>query len=900
MKKSRILAVVMSVLMMISMLPTMVFAAETSFGELSGELKIKGAPALDITLSADYKKVKPEGLTDDYVSFLWERKLSDSEEEALVELSREKTYKVTAEDVGYKIVLTITGIEEKGVTGELKVTSKEVTETVPEEYLMEETASEELLTEEIVQEEAPTEEEIEEAISVDETVLEEVPAEEVPSETDLNEELIEETLVNEEVYDTGVDEELTQTPEPGTDDSEETEEELMPLNESESDESIQEDVPSYAAEAVTPDESGTVNFGTVDSSAIGETEAKTVTVKNTGSGALNFEGISPEHFMVQDITETLEAGDEVSLWIVPREGLAAGTYEDTITYTSIEGAAASYRATVTVQESKEEASEENDPDENLIDETISEELNMDSEPLNEEKEEENTEVSDNPEKTDEGSTGTGDTENTDNENTDTPTPEPERTAVTADVDVLEFDAVTEGYEEAPAPRTVVLTNAGNTDVTLAQPVTENDYYIIGDLSRTTLAPGENAEFTVQPKTGLEVNSYPEVISVVNGADGSDLCFITVAFEVEQMTKHILTVIPENLDFGTVEEGYETAPKALTVSVTNDGNVPETLGQPVSDRFVISELSSYELKPGETSTFTVQPKTGLTESITEEITVPNDTETAASFFASIVVTAKKDTSVKLLTVRKPGEITGLENGISKKAESFRLPSTVVIETSNGEMKASVVWDVKGCAYDPSSTSAQSFNVKGTVTLPDGVTNPDNISLVTSVKVTVNAYSASVVSADGNQITGITPNGQYTTKSTISFTAVGAGMDNKSPRKGDIRYLPLNWTVINTNTWTGAPYAASFGMGRSGDYSLTVAFNRQKYDGSNWVNTGEQDTKKVSFSVVQAADPTVTPTPGANQRRAVQTGDDTPILPFVIVLIIAVVCIGGILVYRRKKK
>lgn len=34
-----------------------------------------------------------------------------------------------------------------------------------------------------------------------------------------------------------------------------------------------------------------------------------------------------------------------------------------------------------------------------------------------------------------------------------------------------------------------------------------------------------------------------------------------------------------------------------------------------------------------------------------------------------------------------------------------------------------------------------------------------------------------------------------------------MDNNSPKKGDIRYVPLNWTVINTNAWDKAPYTAS---------------------------------------------------------------------------------------------
>ena len=82
------------------------------------------------------------------------------------------------------------------------------------------------------------------------------------------------------------------------------------------------------------------------------------------------------------------------------------------------------------------------------------------------------------------------------------------------------------------------------------------------------------------------------------------------------------------------------------------------------------------------------------------------------------------------------------------------------------------------------------------------NDNQISLTTAVKVNVKAYSAKQAQADNNKITGIEYNGVYTTQSRISFTAIGAGMDNGSPRSGDTRYIPLNWTVLNTNTngWT----------------------------------------------------------------------------------------------------
>ena len=57
-----------------------------------------------------------------------------------------------------------------------------------------------------------------------------------------------------------------------------------------------------------------------------------------------------------------------------------------------------------------------------------------------------------------------------------------------------------------------------------------------------------------------------------------------------------------------------------------------------------------------------------------------------------------------------------------------------------MNASVKWDVNGSAYNQNSTEAQKFSMKSTVALPDGVTNPDTLSLAkSSVNVTVSRGS-----------------------------------------------------------------------------------------------------------------------------------------------------------------
>ena len=131
MRKERILAVIMSVLLALSMISATVFAAEIP--ALDGKLKIQGTAAEGRTLSAEFKEVKPEGVTEDDVAYLWERKTVEDEETEkagekpeLKELGKDKTYTVTQDDIGSKIVLTVTGKEENGYTGSLKVVSDTV------------------------------------------------------------------------------------------------------------------------------------------------------------------------------------------------------------------------------------------------------------------------------------------------------------------------------------------------------------------------------------------------------------------------------------------------------------------------------------------------------------------------------------------------------------------------------------------------------------------------------------------------------------------------------------------------------------------------------------------------------------------------------------------------------
>lgn len=813
MRKERILAVIMSVLLALSILPMTVFAAETTV--LDGKLKIHGIVAEGKTLSADFKEVNTEGMTEDDVTYLWSRKTLDDEaaESAgetpeLKELGKEKTYTVTKEDIGSKIVLTITGKEENGYSGTLTVTSDEVvdaesgaaaeaqTEDASEETGEDQTTDEENTddqqdsadsTEDTEAAGAETVDEIPPATSNDQQtegqVTEEQPQEEQPEQTGEPQEVpTEDTLVKDDQME---DNQLTQA----------------------------------------------------NDSAEGEDKAGTETV----------DGIPPA---TSDDTYPAEDGNN-------------GTTED--------------------------PSNENPSNE---------------EPSN------------------------GEPSNKDSSNEEPSNENPSQ--VTADqITIGENDSLTPEFsfvqdytaeDATAAQKTVTFKNNSDTEVTLSVTASGDENQAAtavwaeqtdAQTNTVTVNSGATATLTITPVTGLGANAnpYQQTFKVNNVNDPEammEIATITATVTVQDIL-HDLTPNPnETLDFATAKNGY-SAVDARTITYTNNGNVPETVIMPVSQsgNYEITTEDSLTLAPnGEGRiTFSVRPKAGLAVgSYTETIKVATESGFEATTPISVAFQVIKDTAT-ITKIQQPSSVSGLPNGTKKSASSLNLPSAVVIETTAGNMKAAVSWNVKGSSYRQSATDEQNFSVSGTITLPDGVDNDNNLNLATSIDVNVKAYSPKMASAENNTITGIDYNGVYTTQSKISFTAVGAGMDNTSPRKGDTRYEPKSWTVLNnTLGWDAAPYTASFGLAKSGDYTLKVNFEQQKYDGNSWQPTNTTDTRQVSFSITKAnvTAPGANLTPAISKTGAVKTGDSTQILPFICILIIAAGAIGGVVFYKKKNK
>ena len=903
MERRRFLAIVMTVLMVISMIPSMVFAAAPS-GELGGKLKIKGLAAVGVSLSADYSKITPEGVTDEDFTFSWSRQTDDKQ---LTQVGTEKTYTITQDDLGYKLVLDLTPVDGSVLTGTLTAKTLEVVSTEEEAKAVAEQAPEE--EEGALLEETTDETNYENA---DET--ENVQASGTPdaNEEQASEDQNVENAQQDETQDTqaqleetqvAYDEENTQDNSSEetyneTDNTEETDDSQMKIytedqlqidengnvQTDESDKGSEE--PYEATATVDGSEDQICDFGTIGSDTE-DLEAQFVKITNTGSETLNFLAISPEHFMAEDIEEPLEPGDSINVWVQPRKGLDAGDYDDMVTYQTEEGTEVSFEAKVSVEGTGDATDDEQDPlDKVTKDDAV---VNPDEEP---------------------------DADN----NADATL---EAQSLDANTGSLSFSDIEENYTTANETLSVTITNTGDSTVTLKVPQSEYFDIMAEDgseaVSGAQIAKGESVMFMVHPKAGLVKGNYSDTLIFSSEEDSEVAAQVTAEVSVKEAQQEQITEVqtdPATINYDSLKEGYDT-PESTTVTLTNTGNTTVSLIQPTAENFNIGDLTASVLDPGDTASFTVTPVTGLTVgSYVDSIQIMRNNDNGEQEVLTTVnaaITVSEVEKVYKLSVNP----TALDFGNTKAGYNEAPKAQKVTVTNEGNTNVTLyapsasnfkIGKLSAVELAPGESCTFKIRPKdgleaGSYTETITIDNEQNISAKVNVSFTVKAVrKAKIADPADNKITGISSDG-YTTQSKITFTAVGAGMDNESPGKGDVRYVPYNWKVINTNSWSSAPYTAAFGITKAGTYTLTVVFDQQKYNGSEWENTGEQDTKQVNFNITQAQTVTATPTPqpnGATTKSAVKTGDNTPIAPFVLILAVAVGCIAGVVIYKKKNK
>lgn len=160
-------------------------------------------------------------------------------------------------------------------------------------------------------------------------------------------------------------------------------------------------------------------------------------------------------------------------------------------------------------------------------------------------------------------------------------------SISADTTALNFGSVYTGYAQ-PAAKEVTITNTGNRPQTLTLTASTGSFEV-GTLTKTQLAAGEKATFTVQPKAGLAVGTYSENITV-SGTGGATVT-ITASFTVKQYSSGGGT--PTKTPSQQATDKIESAKDGSTVEIklsTGSTKLDKEVFEELAGRDVTLEIS----------------------------------------------------------------------------------------------------------------------------------------------------------------------------------------------------------------------------------------------------------------------------------------------------------------------
>ncbi|MBO4903392.1 MAG: hypothetical protein J5518_11420 [Lachnospiraceae bacterium] len=192
------------------------------------------------------------------------------------------------------------------------------------------------------------------------------------------------------------------------------------------------------------------------------------------------------------------------------------------------------------------------------------------------------------------------------------------------VEPMEIDFGDVFIEQPTEARAVVIKNTGDVQLTIdsVQPAGEVAF-VLGDLSKRVLDPGETATLSVRPdETKIRTEDrYIEYFTVNTNIPSVKFDFYAVASGV--WPEHSISVTPSTADFGSVPKGYDVSliPQK-TITVTNTGNVNVALDDPIPDAgtyFEAGSISKKDLAPGESATFALS----VTGDATAEAAIKGD-------------------------------------------------------------------------------------------------------------------------------------------------------------------------------------------------------------------------------------------------------------------------------------
>lgn len=225
-----------------------------------------------------------------------------------------------------------------------------------------------------------------------------------------------------------------------------------------------------------------------------------------------------------------------------------------------------------------------------------------------------------------------------------------------------------------------------------------------------------------------------------------------------------------------------SPTAITDVAYGTAKTASALGLPSKVKLVTDQGSkdaevtwnvdscSYDLSVTTEQTFTVNGTVTLSNGILNKNNIPLATQ------ISVTVKAKPTVDRVLQKIAIPAAITGVAHGAEKNASALGLPSTIQLETDQGNLNAGVTWAVDACSYDLSVATEQAFTVNGVVTLPGGVVNTLNLPLGVSIGVTVKGTASEVTTPSG--INDNSSGGNHHNNHSSTNVATNSGSPNNS--------------------------------------------------------------------------------------------------------------------------
>lgn len=214
--------------------------------------------------------------------------------------------------------------------------------------------------------------------------------------------------------------------------------------------------------------------------------------------------------------------------------------------------------------------------------------------------------------------------------------------ITVSPQQLNFGTIVSGVDETPAAQTLTVTNTGSNDITVNLPSGTN-YVVTGgegfEDGKAALESGAAASFTVRPKEDLTAKDYEEFLSITTDQNGVSKD-ILLKFTVET-PDYTINCDQDSLNFSAITVD-DTLPQAQTVTITNEGNVTNTVSLPESDAFDLTGSAGFEgstavLAPEGTATFTVRPKAGLSaDDYSDTLTLSGSEGSQVSLGVSYVV------------------------------------------------------------------------------------------------------------------------------------------------------------------------------------------------------------------------------------------------------------------------